>query len=45
MTNRPRIEGYAIVSREGMIAKSDGSDVQPVTKTAQADSSPDWSTQ
>jgi dihydrofolate reductase len=25
MTNRPRIEGYAIVSREGMIAKSDGS--------------------
>jgi len=27
------------------IAKSDGSDVQPVTKTAQADSSPDWSTQ
>jgi len=25
MTTRPRIEGYAIVSREGMIAKSDGS--------------------
>ena len=25
MSNRPRIEGYAIVSREGMIAKSDGS--------------------
>ena len=24
-TGRPRIEGYAIVSREGMIAKSDGS--------------------
>src|SRR5947207_14292363 len=24
-TKRPRIEGYAIVSREGMIAKSDGS--------------------
>jgi len=24
-TRRPRIEGYAIVSREGMIAKSDGS--------------------
>ena len=24
-SNRPRIEGYAIVSREGMIAKSDGS--------------------
>ncbi len=25
MSKRPRIEGYAIVSREGMIAKSDGS--------------------
>jgi dihydrofolate reductase len=25
MQRRPRIEGYAIVSREGMIAKSDGS--------------------
>src|SRR5262249_9357717 len=25
MHRRPRIEGYAIVSREGMIAKSDGS--------------------
>jgi dihydrofolate reductase len=25
MNRRPRIEGYAIVSREGMIAKSDGS--------------------
>src|SRR5690349_1727012 len=25
MGKRPRIEGYAIVSREGMIAKSDGS--------------------
>jgi dihydrofolate reductase len=25
MNKRPRIEGYAIVSREGMIAKSDGS--------------------
>ena len=25
MTRRPRIEGYAIVSREGMIARSDGS--------------------
>lgn len=25
VSNRPRIEGYAIVSREGMIAKSDGS--------------------
>ncbi len=25
MANRPRIEGYAIVSREGMIAASDGS--------------------
>src|SRR5258708_12379611 len=24
-SKRPRIEGYAIVSREGMIAKSDGS--------------------
>jgi len=24
-TRRPRIEGYAIISREGMIAKSDGS--------------------
>jgi dihydrofolate reductase len=25
MGNRPRIEGYAIISREGMIARSDGS--------------------
>src|SRR5215470_6686152 len=25
MNKRPRIEGYAIISREGMIAKSDGS--------------------
>jgi dihydrofolate reductase len=25
MSKRPRIEGYAVVSREGMIAKSDGS--------------------
>jgi len=25
MSQRPRIEGYAIISREGMIAKSDGS--------------------
>lgn len=25
VTNRPRIEGYAIISREGMIAESDGS--------------------
>src|SRR5262245_58714766 len=25
LMTRPRIEGYAIVSREGMIAKSDGS--------------------
>ena len=27
------------------IAKADGSEVRPVTNTAQADSSPDWSSQ
>ena len=30
MPNRPRIEGYAVISKEGMIATSDGSFPEPI---------------